>query len=108
MMVSFDKDSIDCIEHHLQRGEPLLAINHCSEREVSDFACLLLKNYCSEEVRLERFSTMDPLSYTLDICPERAPLPLKGPYIRSLKQRNDKALGAEEYLLRCLYVREHQ
>jgi hypothetical protein len=79
-----------CIEKQLQRRQSLLAIDDGSFLHLASFLLQLLQNDSTQEVRvvfLKRFAE-DPVRYADKVIPERVPLVLFIPDVRTLEERD--------------------
>ena len=97
------------VQQQLQRRQPLLAVDDRSLLHQPGRVLDLLQDDGAEKVRMVLPSGLrqEPIGHPNDVVPQRLPLVLLVPDVRSLEQRHDKPLRLHEHHLRCPDLRLH-
>jgi hypothetical protein len=89
------KFGMHCIKKNLQRGEALLAVNHRPIRNAAGLRVLKADDDGAQEMLL--LPVLEArIGNSLDVTPERLPLPFGVPYVWPLVRRHDVAMHARE------------
>jgi hypothetical protein len=97
------------VHEHLQRGQALLTVDDAARLEISQDGLLRLNNDRAKEVLgISRRLHQPELSQPPHVLPERRPLLLLLPDVRSLKRRHHEMLRLHEDVLRRPDVGLHQ
>lgn len=86
---------LGCVQHQLQRGDPLLPVDNVADSDEPGRDLLLFQHYRAEEVGHAECAErswgciQDLLGDRTDVLPQRLPLVFLGPHVWPLKQRDD-------------------